>query len=71
MTYYQHVDNFELLVSCVLLLIVIDITYTMTGRHLVERSRSISEETKNPQPGNTKRYCKNCGGTYCYFSDQL
>jgi hypothetical protein len=31
-------------------LIVIAFTYTMTARHLVESSRSISEGTKNPQP---------------------
>jgi len=70
-TYYQRVVTFELLVSCVLPLIVIAFTYTMTARHLVESSLSISEGTKNPQLGNTQKCCKNCGGTYCYFSDQL
>jgi len=54
-TYYQRVVTFELLVSCVRTLIVIAFTYTMTARHLVESSRSISEGTKNPQPGNKQK----------------
>jgi len=48
-TYYQHVVIFELLVSCVLPLIVIAFSYTMTARHFVESSRAISEGTQNPQ----------------------
>jgi hypothetical protein len=47
--YYQRVVIFELLASCVLPLCVIAFTYTMTARHLVESSRSISEGTQNPQ----------------------
>jgi len=40
---------FELLVSCVLPLGVVAFSYVMTARHLVESSRSISEETQNAQ----------------------
>jgi hypothetical protein len=47
--YYGRVVIFELITSCVLPLCVIAFTYIMTARHLVERSRSISEETQNPQ----------------------
>lgn len=50
MTSYQRAVSSELLVSCELPLIVIDFTYTMTARHLVESSHSISEGTKTPQP---------------------
>jgi hypothetical protein len=45
--YYHHVVIFEILASCVLPLCVIAFTYTMTARHLMESSRSISEGTQN------------------------
>jgi hypothetical protein len=47
-TYYIHVVIFELLASCVLPLCVVAFSYVMTARHLVESSRPISEETRNP-----------------------
>jgi len=47
--YYQHVVIFELLASCLLLLCVVDFSYVMTARHLVDSSRSMSEGTQNPQ----------------------
>jgi len=55
LAYYQRVVIFELLVSCVLPLIVIAFTYTMTARHLVKSSRSISEGIQNPHH-ETRRY---------------
>jgi hypothetical protein len=48
-TYYQRVVMFELLVSCVLPACVIAFTYIMTARHLVKRTRPLSEGTQNPQ----------------------
>ena len=47
--YYQRVVIFELLVSCLLLLCVVDFSYVMVARHLVDSSGSISEGTQNPQ----------------------
>ena len=47
--YYQLVNIFELLVSCVFPLCVIAFTYIKTARHLLESSSLISEETHNPQ----------------------
>jgi len=55
LAYYHHVVIFELLVSCVLPLIVIAFTYTMTARILVESSRSLSEGIQNSQQ-KTRRY---------------
>lgn len=43
--YHQSVVIFELLVPCVLSVRVIAFSYIMTTRHLVERSRSLLEET--------------------------
>jgi hypothetical protein len=45
-TYYQRVVIFEPLVSCVVPLCVIAITYIMTACHLVLCSRCISEGTQ-------------------------
>ena len=47
LVYYHRVVIFELLVTCVLPLCVIAFTYTMTARHLVESSRSMSARTQN------------------------
>jgi hypothetical protein len=52
--YYQLLAIFHLLVSCFLPLCVIAFSYSTTARHLFESSRSISEETQNPQV-NTRR----------------
>ena len=68
--YYNRVVIFKLLSSCALSLCVIAFTYIMTARHLVESSHSISEGTKSSTE-NAQKYCKNCGGTGCCFSDQL
>jgi len=55
-TYYQRVVVFELLVCCVLPLCLIAFSYIMTARHLVVRSRAISEGTQNAQLQQTRRY---------------
>jgi len=47
--YHQLVATFEILVSCVLPLFVIAISYITAAQHLVESSRSIPEGTQNPQ----------------------
>jgi len=47
-TYYQLVVIFELLVSCVLPLFVIAVSYIMTARHLEESFRAVSGGTQNP-----------------------
>ena len=52
--YYKLLSIFHLIVSCVLPLIVIAFSYTMTARHLLGSSRPISEGTQNPQL-NTRR----------------
>ena len=49
LAYYQRVVIFELLVSCVLPLIVIAFTYTMTARILVESSRSLADGIQTPK----------------------
>ena len=53
--YYQYVVIFELLVSCVLPITVIAFSYVMTARHLVVRSRAISEGTQIAQLQQTRR----------------
>jgi ABC-type Fe3+ transport system permease subunit len=47
--YYKRVVLFELLVSCVLPLCVIAVSYIMTARHLVKSAQPISEGTQSPQ----------------------
>jgi len=54
--YYKRKVIFELLVSCVLPLCVVSFCYIMTARHLVVRSRAISEGTQNAQLQHTRRY---------------
>jgi hypothetical protein len=61
-TYYRHVVIFELVVSCVLPLCVIAVTYIMTAHYLFESSQSISEGTQNPQL-NTRRNTAKIVGT--------
>jgi hypothetical protein len=45
----QRVAVFQLLVSCVLPLCVIAVSYIMTDRHLLKSARPISEGTQSPQ----------------------
>jgi amino acid permease len=48
-TYYQFVIMYEQLVSCVLPVCVFAFYYIMTAPHLVESSRSVSQNTLNPR----------------------
>jgi hypothetical protein len=48
-THCQRVVLFELLVSCVVPLCVIAVSYIMTARHLVKSAQPISEGTQTPQ----------------------
>lgn len=56
--YYRNVVVFELLVSCVLPLCVVAITYIMTAHHLVESSRSIPDGKQIPQLNTTRNTAK-------------
>jgi hypothetical protein len=68
--YCQHVAVCELLVSCVLPLCVIAVCCIVTGSHIVESSFYISEWTQS-LIGEREKYCKDYGGTYCCFPNQL
>jgi hypothetical protein len=56
--YYPQVTLFHLLVTCVLPLCLIAFSYVNMARHLVESSRSLSEEKQNPQLNTRKNTAK-------------
>jgi hypothetical protein len=65
--YYQHLNIFQMLVSCIYPLFVILFSYIMTARHLVESSHSISEETQNHQTNTQKNTAKTVLGLTVVF----
>jgi len=56
--YYQRVQIFTLLVSCVLPLCVIAFSYIATSIHLLKNRFSLSEETQNPRLNKRKNTAK-------------
>jgi hypothetical protein len=56
--YYQLLNIFQMLVSCIYPLFVILFSCIMTVRHLVKSFRSVSEETQNPQLNTRKNSAK-------------